>query len=35
MWTTPGILRPEFLIPELNGSPDKIFDDLLEKKILT
>ena len=33
--SAPGILRPEFLIPELNGSPDKIFDDLLEKKILT
>ena len=33
--SAPGILRPEFLVPELNGSPDQIFDDLLEKKILT
>ena len=33
--TAPGILRPEFVIQELNINPEKIFEDLIEKKILT
>ncbi len=33
--TAPGILRPEFVIQELNVNPEKIFEDLIEKKILT
>ena len=32
--TSPGILKPEFIVEKLDRSPEEIFDELIDKKII-